>query len=77
MAQELSGGCYGLSHKFMHWQEELLLGGMVRDPQGQLLRWGLPWELAGGPQERESTLQFQAALAKAPSRPHNECSGQL
>ncbi|XP_033623221.1 protein patched homolog 2 isoform X4 [Fukomys damarensis] len=38
VAQELSGGCYGFSHKFMHWQEELLLGGMVRDPRGQLLR---------------------------------------
>ncbi|XP_037683316.1 protein patched homolog 2 isoform X2 [Choloepus didactylus] len=38
VAQELSGGCHGVSHKFMHWQEELLLGGVVRDPQGQLLR---------------------------------------
>ncbi|XP_060978066.1 protein patched homolog 2 isoform X10 [Dama dama] len=37
VAQELSGGCHGFSHKFMHWQEELLLGGMARDPQGQLL----------------------------------------
>ncbi|XP_036206421.1 protein patched homolog 2 isoform X15 [Myotis myotis] len=38
VAQELSGGCHGFSHKFMHWQEELLLGGMARSPQGQLLR---------------------------------------
>ncbi|XP_013377074.1 PREDICTED: protein patched homolog 2 isoform X3 [Chinchilla lanigera] len=38
VAQELSGGCHGFSHKFMHWQEELLLGGVARDPQGQLLR---------------------------------------
>ncbi|XP_066232201.1 protein patched homolog 2 isoform X2 [Saccopteryx leptura] len=38
VAQELSGGCHGFSHKFMHWQEELLLGGMARDPQGRLLR---------------------------------------
>nr|XP_045006533.1 protein patched homolog 2 isoform X3 [Jaculus jaculus] len=38
VAQELSGGCHGFSHKFMHWQEELLLGGMSRDLQGQLLR---------------------------------------
>ncbi|XP_023390835.1 protein patched homolog 2 isoform X2 [Pteropus vampyrus] len=38
VARELSGGCHGFSHKFMHWQEELLLGGMARDPQGQLLR---------------------------------------
>lgn len=45
MAQELSGGCHGFSHKFMHWQEELLLGGTARDLQGQLLRSGLPWDL--------------------------------
>ncbi|XP_047728409.1 protein patched homolog 2 isoform X5 [Prionailurus viverrinus] len=38
VAQELNGGCHGFSHKFMHWQEELLLGGMARDAQGQLLR---------------------------------------
>ncbi|KAB1269367.1 Protein patched-like protein 2 [Camelus dromedarius] len=38
VAQELRGGCHGFSHKFMHWQEELLLGGMARDSQGQLLR---------------------------------------
>ncbi|KAM5248608.1 protein patched homolog 2 [Ctenodactylus gundi] len=36
--QELNGGCHGFSHKFMHWQEELLLGGVARDPHGQLLR---------------------------------------
>ncbi|XP_008514235.2 protein patched homolog 2 isoform X2 [Equus przewalskii] len=38
VAQELSGGCHGFSHKFMHWQEELLLGGTARGSQGQLLR---------------------------------------
>ncbi|XP_060235737.1 protein patched homolog 2 isoform X2 [Meriones unguiculatus] len=38
VARELSGGCHGFSHKFMHWQEELLLGGTARDLQGQLLR---------------------------------------
>lgn len=38
VAQQLSGGCHGFSHKFMHWQEELLLGGTARDAQGQLLR---------------------------------------
>ncbi|XP_004699534.2 protein patched homolog 2 isoform X1 [Echinops telfairi] len=37
VAKELSGGCHGFSYKFMRWQEELLLGGMTRDPQGQLL----------------------------------------
>nr|XP_008514235.1 PREDICTED: protein patched homolog 2 isoform X3 [Equus przewalskii]XP_014592957.2 protein patched homolog 2 isoform X2 [Equus caballus] len=38
VAQELSGGCHGFSHKFMHWQEEVLLGGTARGSQGQLLR---------------------------------------
>uniref|UniRef100_A0A2K5EJI8 Patched 2 n=1 Tax=Aotus nancymaae TaxID=37293 RepID=A0A2K5EJI8_AOTNA len=38
VADELSGGCHGFSHKFMHWQEELLLGGTARNSQGQLLR---------------------------------------
>ncbi|XP_057639788.1 protein patched homolog 2 isoform X1 [Chionomys nivalis] len=38
VARELSGGCHGFSHKFMHWQEELLLGGTTRGLQGQLLR---------------------------------------
>ncbi|XP_046517567.1 protein patched homolog 2 isoform X2 [Equus quagga] len=46
VAQELSGGCHGFSHKFMHWQEELLLGGMARDSQGQLLRSTLSLQLA-------------------------------
>ncbi|XP_074858497.1 protein patched homolog 2 [Carettochelys insculpta] len=34
---ELTGGCHGLSRKFMHWQEELILGGTMKDPQGRLL----------------------------------------
>uniref|UniRef100_A0A4X2LSS3 Patched 2 n=1 Tax=Vombatus ursinus TaxID=29139 RepID=A0A4X2LSS3_VOMUR len=42
IARELSGGCHGFSRKFMHWQEELLLGSPVRSPQGRLLRWGAP-----------------------------------
>uniref|UniRef100_A0A5F8HCG1 Patched 2 n=1 Tax=Monodelphis domestica TaxID=13616 RepID=A0A5F8HCG1_MONDO len=37
VARELSGGCHGFSRKFMHWQEELLLGSPVRSPQGRLL----------------------------------------
>ncbi|XP_078527897.1 protein patched homolog 2 isoform X1 [Lissotriton helveticus] len=35
--QELAGGCYGFSKRFMHWQEELILGGTVRDSQDRLL----------------------------------------
>uniref|UniRef100_A0A8C8S6Z9 SSD domain-containing protein n=1 Tax=Pelusios castaneus TaxID=367368 RepID=A0A8C8S6Z9_9SAUR len=34
---ELAGGCHGFSRKFMHWQEELILGGATRDAQGRLL----------------------------------------
>uniref|UniRef100_A0A6I8NXS0 Patched 2 n=1 Tax=Ornithorhynchus anatinus TaxID=9258 RepID=A0A6I8NXS0_ORNAN len=37
VSRELSGGCHGFSHKFMHWQEELLLGGIAKDRQGRLL----------------------------------------
>nr|XP_033771764.1 protein patched homolog 2 isoform X5 [Geotrypetes seraphini] len=33
---ELTGGCYGFSKKFMHWQEELILGGLVKNSQGTL-----------------------------------------
>ncbi|MEE6495256.1 hypothetical protein FKM82_001993 [Ascaphus truei] len=32
----LSGGCYGFSKKFMYWQKELILGGMVKGPHGEL-----------------------------------------
>ncbi|XP_048395423.2 protein patched homolog 1 [Stegostoma tigrinum] len=34
---ELTGGCHGFSKKFMHWQEELILGGMKKDAQNVLL----------------------------------------
>ncbi|XP_029767461.1 protein patched homolog 2 [Terrapene carolina triunguis] len=41
---ELTGGCHGFSRKFMHWQEELILGGTTKDPQGRLLSPGRePW----------------------------------
>ncbi|XP_029473971.1 protein patched homolog 2 [Rhinatrema bivittatum] len=33
---ELTGGCHGFSKKFMHWQEELILGGIVKSSQGAL-----------------------------------------
>uniref|UniRef100_A0A8C5BMB5 SSD domain-containing protein n=1 Tax=Gadus morhua TaxID=8049 RepID=A0A8C5BMB5_GADMO len=32
----LQGGCHGFSKKFMHWQEELILGGRVKDSQDAL-----------------------------------------
>nr|BBF90244.1 patched protein [Eptatretus burgeri] len=31
VASELSGGCYGFSRRYMHWQEELLIGGILRN----------------------------------------------
>uniref|UniRef100_A0A7N8XWE0 Patched 2 n=1 Tax=Mastacembelus armatus TaxID=205130 RepID=A0A7N8XWE0_9TELE len=31
------GGCHGFSRKFMHWQEELILGGRVKNSQDTLL----------------------------------------
>ncbi|XP_033861066.3 protein patched homolog 1 isoform X1 [Acipenser ruthenus] len=37
IAQELRGGCHGFSKKFMHWQEELILGGRAKDSQNALL----------------------------------------
>ncbi|KAI4891086.1 hypothetical protein NFI96_017764, partial [Prochilodus magdalenae] len=36
IAVELKGGCHGFSKKFMHWQEELILGERERSSQGSL-----------------------------------------
>ncbi|XP_062849076.1 protein patched homolog 1 [Trichomycterus rosablanca] len=36
IAQELQGGCHGFSKKFMHWQEELILGERLKNSQGSL-----------------------------------------
>uniref|UniRef100_A0A6I8PTB0 Patched 1 n=1 Tax=Ornithorhynchus anatinus TaxID=9258 RepID=A0A6I8PTB0_ORNAN len=33
----LSGGCYGLSRKYMRWQEELIVGGTVKNRTGKLI----------------------------------------
>lgn len=38
IAGRLQGGCHGFSRKFMHWQEELILGGRVKNSQDALLR---------------------------------------
>lgn len=38
IAERLQGGCHGFSQKFMHWQEELILGGRVKSSQETLLR---------------------------------------
>ncbi|NXO82329.1 PTC1 protein, partial [Sitta europaea] len=37
VALVLSGGCYGLSRKYMHWQEELIVGGTVKNSSGKLV----------------------------------------
>ncbi|NP_001315171.1 protein patched homolog 1-like [Cynoglossus semilaevis] len=37
VAHALTGGCYGLSRKYMHWQEELIVGGTVKNGSGPLL----------------------------------------
>ncbi|KAK5600046.1 Protein patched 1 [Crenichthys baileyi] len=37
IAGRLQGGCHGFSQKFMHWQEELILGGRVKSSQDTLL----------------------------------------
>ena len=34
----LNGGCQGLSRKYMHWQEELIVGGTVKNATGKLVR---------------------------------------
>ncbi|NWZ69611.1 PTC1 protein, partial [Acrocephalus arundinaceus] len=37
VALVLSGGCHGLSRKYMHWQEELIIGGTVKNSSGKLV----------------------------------------
>ncbi|XP_072560346.1 protein patched homolog 1 isoform X2 [Paramormyrops kingsleyae] len=37
IARVLQGGCHGFSKKFMHWQEELILGGRAKDSHNALL----------------------------------------
>ncbi|KAI5094979.1 protein patched-like 1, partial [Silurus meridionalis] len=33
----LTGGCHGVSKKYMHWQEELIIGGTTKNDSGRLL----------------------------------------
>uniref|UniRef100_A0A8C8HEF1 SSD domain-containing protein n=1 Tax=Oncorhynchus tshawytscha TaxID=74940 RepID=A0A8C8HEF1_ONCTS len=37
LARILTGGCHGLSRKYMHWQEELIVGGTTKNGTGPLL----------------------------------------
>lgn len=32
----MSGGCYGFAAKYMHWPEELIVGGGTHNKSGQL-----------------------------------------
>ncbi|XP_054981505.1 protein patched homolog 1 isoform X2 [Sorex araneus] len=38
IAVVLNGGCHGLSRKYMHWQEELIVGGTIKNSAGKLVR---------------------------------------
>uniref|UniRef100_A0A1B6DUL2 SSD domain-containing protein n=1 Tax=Clastoptera arizonana TaxID=38151 RepID=A0A1B6DUL2_9HEMI len=35
---ELTGGCYGFAAKFMHWPEDLIIGGTKRNKTGRIYR---------------------------------------
>ncbi|XP_026769362.3 protein patched homolog 1 [Pangasianodon hypophthalmus] len=37
IARVLTGGCHGVSKKYMHWQEELIIGGTTKNNSGSLL----------------------------------------
>ncbi|XP_076859731.1 protein patched homolog 1 isoform X2 [Brachyhypopomus gauderio] len=37
IARILTGGCHGISKKYMHWQEELIVGGAEKNHSGVLL----------------------------------------
>ncbi|XP_076353489.1 protein patched-like isoform X1 [Tachypleus tridentatus] len=35
---ELTGGCYGFATKYMHWPEDLLVGGVVKNKSGYIVK---------------------------------------
>lgn len=35
---EVTGGCYGFATKYMHWQEDLILGGVRKNQTGHIVR---------------------------------------
>ena len=35
---ELTGGCYGIASKFMHWPEQLVVGGTTKNKTGHITR---------------------------------------
>ncbi|RWS17150.1 protein patched-like protein, partial [Dinothrombium tinctorium] len=38
VAAELTGGCYGFATKWMHWPEELIVGGVKRNKSGHIIK---------------------------------------
>lgn len=44
---ELTGGCYGYAGKFMHWPEDLIVGGAQTNKTGHIVRWVAGRELVG------------------------------
>ena len=35
---ELTNGCYGLATKYMHWHEDLIVGGLRKNQTGHIVR---------------------------------------
>lgn len=38
IGKELTGGCYGFATKLMHWPEDLIVGGAVKNRSGRILK---------------------------------------
>ncbi|KAG1667437.1 Protein patched 1 [Nymphon striatum] len=38
IGSEVTGGCYGFAPKYMHWPEELIIGGSVKNKTGHIVR---------------------------------------
>lgn len=38
VGDELTGGCYGFAAKYMHWPEELIVGGVKKNKTGFIKR---------------------------------------
>ena len=38
MGAELTGGCYGFASQYMHWPEQLVVGGVVKNKTGHIIR---------------------------------------
>lgn len=35
---ELTGGCFGFATKYMHWPEDVLVGGVTKNKTGHIVR---------------------------------------